>query len=333
MTYSAQFVQTQRSWDFVVAASIAAVAAYFRLNNVTILVALVVGAIVLRMITPTGLRRPRLRVTALLLPAIIITSLVGRSILMTGYPAYPLAIGAVPVSWRVPQESVESLSMWIRSWSRAPGQSPDQVLGNWNWFPGWINWVLGQPLIQASQLLILLGMVVVVLLWVSGDRPRGRESITKSALIILIPLQGLMIWFFLAPDIRFGWGFVATTVGSLTAVCFCAANWQRESDETRRRLFRGAAGALALIVVTALAWTPFQPFTQLALPRDTADLRGGGLYTYPLVAWSPRGTTDVTLIRPSAGYECGNTVWCTPYPNENLTVRRFGPTYVVRVAD
>ena len=41
-------------------------------------------------------------------------SWVGRGVILSGYPAYPSRIGALPVDWRVPTEQAEADVAWIR---------------------------------------------------------------------------------------------------------------------------------------------------------------------------------------------------------------------------
>ena len=56
-----------------------------------------------------------------------------RQAILSGYPLYPVKVGALPVDWRVPASVVDYTGRWTSSWARWPGQGPDTVLSSWHW--------------------------------------------------------------------------------------------------------------------------------------------------------------------------------------------------------
>ena len=138
-----------------------------------------------------------------------------RSFEMSGYPAYPSTLFAVDVPWRVPEARVESELRWIRSWARAPGQSPDHVMGNADWIVPWFKDRLRSS-DSVALLLFPLALSAWGLLWL------GLRRTTVSSL--KPPLIGpfafaVLVWFAVAPDPRFlGSSLWACAAGLLAAM-------------------------------------------------------------------------------------------------------------------
>jgi hypothetical protein len=131
------------------------------------------------------------------IPAVAVAAWAARQAVLSGYPLFPLKIGALPVDWRMPGDAVDRYDEWVRSWARTPGENPEEVLGSWNWLPGWLRRAA-----RNLDILLPLGLTLFALTRLRGPRMHG--AVARSALAPL--LLTLVIWFVVAPDPRFVYG-------------------------------------------------------------------------------------------------------------------------------
>jgi hypothetical protein len=126
-----------------------------------------------------------------------------RSIILSGYPLFPMPLGALPFDWTLPVEEARHTRDSIASWSRAPGLLPQDVLGNWKWLPAWWEQILLRPHLFGPVLFAAAGVVAIALHSLRMDRTdsRNRKVVICGAATLA---TGLGFWFFTAPDIRFG---------------------------------------------------------------------------------------------------------------------------------
>lgn len=136
------------------------------------------------------------------LPAVLLVGWMTRQAILSGYPLYPIKLGALPVDWRVPASVVDYTSRWTASWARWPGQGPDTVLASWHWLHAfWLSAELKS--IDVIAPLALLACVAPALA-VRGDGRATRRALRGPMLAVAGPsIVTLVIWFFEAPDPRF----------------------------------------------------------------------------------------------------------------------------------
>lgn len=117
----------------------------------------------------------------------------GRNIILSGYPLFPLDKISFPVDWKVPLEIVQEEVWGIESFAKNPLVHRNLVSG-WNWFTPWIKHSL---LGREGILLILLPLSVIM----------GMNVFSRIGTIrwyLLCPLLGALIyWFVMAPAPRF----------------------------------------------------------------------------------------------------------------------------------
>lgn len=129
-----------------------------------------------------------------------------RGIMLSGCLVFPVRwtrIGAW--DWAVPAAELIKESEWIRSWARRPGLPPREVLGNWDWLGPWV----ARFVTWETALLGILILSGIVLGFVS--RPRrttARDADQIQRVPIAISFVGIGFWFFSAPDLRFGYGYL-----------------------------------------------------------------------------------------------------------------------------
>jgi hypothetical protein len=122
-----------------------------------------------------------------------------RGYLLSGAPLFPSTIGAAwTLPWTMLEESIRGEALWIYSWARQPGGTPDIVLNSWDWFRPWLA---TQPKVAATLFILFLlaaALDLSLLLW---SKPRSRIGLLY---LLLLPLFfSLFFWFFTAPDFRF----------------------------------------------------------------------------------------------------------------------------------
>jgi len=251
---------------------------------------------------------------------VVVAIWAGRGTVLSGYPAYPSSVLAMPVAWRVSESMrTEELKMisdsarymrpmsgsdvpWFADWFRA--------FCNFSWDvkPGMFN-SLGRSILPAG--LALLGAI----LWGSGMRHRGNTSESWVPLFSLAGGIAIITWFAMAPDPRFAAGifyglvavfFIPTVrrlnqrqrgwlVGLLVAVASIAGLYDRARIENSRKYSHGS------VLASLLAPPPPNSTGRFVFPKPSliAELRcDSGLVVYVCgddYTWHAPLTTAETL--------------------------------------
>jgi hypothetical protein len=142
----------------------------------------------------------------ILISALAIGAWMARGIGLSGCPLYPSPIARLPVKWAVPpQDALRDLS-WIRSWARGNPDSPTQVLANWNWLIPWYHRLDKNHFrIPALLAFALLGLAAVAWGTIRSKHPRLP---IETWIALATAAAGVLYWFIMAPDPRFGLGFI-----------------------------------------------------------------------------------------------------------------------------
>ena len=265
----------------------------------------------------TAKRRPRtLTLMAGALSAGLLVATQIRDAIQSGWVLFPLDLLALPVDWKAFDPAASRV--WIVSWARTPGASPDDVLGHWSWVGGWLarsaaDW--------AFQLTVgLLALAATIWLFQRSRQRSGAAPI--RALWLLIPTGlAVFLWFLSAPDPRFAWGQIALLGAIPAAVAVVAL--------LRDKAIPVAAGfaALAVLPASVLAVTAIDGETQ----------EGQTVLTFQQVPWTVSAAltpvpspefaiytlpTGQELITPTSDDRCWSAFpLCRPYPNDTLLFR------------
>jgi len=121
-----------------------------------------------------------------------------RTVVLSGYLGYPTPFGPLAVDWRMPLPLVQHEQNWIQARARNPDVSPDTISLGGDWIPTWLQ-KLPNSITTPLQISALLAVVALATLDLRG-RPNQRRTLW---LFLLLPLAGLMFWFFTAPAYRF----------------------------------------------------------------------------------------------------------------------------------
>jgi hypothetical protein len=124
-----------------------------------------------------------------------------RGIILSGYVAYPLGIGSLPVDWKASTGQAAVDAGWIKSWARLPYVNYQQVLASWDWIRPWSLELVRQHRFDVV-LPLLVTAAMLALAFCLGLRA-GKSGPRASWLFLTVPAGGLIFWFFTAPDPRF----------------------------------------------------------------------------------------------------------------------------------
>lgn len=140
---------------------------------------------------------------------------VARGFLLSGCAVYPVpqfCIASLP--WAVSRAQAAYELLGIKSWARTPHRIDyDNVMGNWGWVRDWSV----RTLQDWSARLLIAGGIAGVLCVLFGARISRWMLTAAGALSVSI-----VYWFFTAPDVRFGSGYLAAA-GILGLSIACAA--------------------------------------------------------------------------------------------------------------
>jgi len=129
-----------------------------------------------------------------------------RSLILSGYLFFPLSqIDLFSFDWKVPLEQVESVRNGIVGFARLPGRDWQTALTMTpsQWVPVWF-----ENLTFNQQGIFTLALFSPILLWLA--RFVSPIAISKQYVYgYCILYAGVIFWFLSAPDIRFGYGYVA----------------------------------------------------------------------------------------------------------------------------
>jgi len=187
----------------------------------------------------------RMNGTILLLPLALLLGWIGRQVVLSGYPLFPLSVGGFPVDWRMPTSAVHELNRFVTSWARSPGDDPNVVLASWHWFGPWLRSHKGD--VDLVGPLLLLASIVPVLAGgrSAEDADRRRAWRTPMLMMTLPSLPLLVVWFFNAPDPRFAMALLWLPPIGLIA-------WALPADASGRGRIAYSSLACVLVVMLGL---------------------------------------------------------------------------------
>ena len=265
----------------------------------------------------------RLLIFGALLTLWAVPSLLAAGSLIYPSPSQLMVFSILP--WSLSYGTSVGETMWIKAWARLPGPSPEQTLANWDWLDVWFAR-------YRLPVLAVIGTLIVIALFSWFGRAsiaqyedhikRSDLSMTGRALSLAFLAVPAMLWFYLAPDPRFGWGAIYVLAFSPLVVPILLSSENQKDLEN----FRSSQGSVlwraAPLLLTStgcvglLLWTMKLPdvmtsFSTLSIAPTT-----------PVNVEYDRVIGEQVLFRANADSICGQNLWCTPYPRD-LNVRRF----------
>jgi hypothetical protein len=129
-------------------------------------------------------------------------------VFITGYLIYPFpAIDIFSVDWKIPIDLVQTEKGLVSSWAKMPGLSLEQfeTMPFWEWGAVWLLRHL-----HYMQFFVftfcLAGLSPFVMLWLKTKCKANMTPLQITAW--LVGIFGSIFWFFMAPDVRFGFSFI-----------------------------------------------------------------------------------------------------------------------------
>ncbi len=132
-----------------------------------------------------------------------------RNVITSGYLIFPVTqIDIFSFDWKYPRVNVESDREGIIWFARFPNKNWATYIGLpfSQWVPLWFdNLTLNQEIIFMGAIASPLGFLFLQLL-------TGAKLLKNFYLLYLVIYAGVIFWFLSAPNIRFGYGFLTTSI-------------------------------------------------------------------------------------------------------------------------
>ena len=235
-----------------------------------------------------------------------------RSVILSGYLVFPVSqIDLFSVDWKVPIDQVETIRNAIFSFARFPGKDWQSSIGmtTAEWVPLWFD----KQTINQRGVFMLAAFSPLILLIVRYKYPSMVPSRYVFSCFVLY--AGAIFWFFSAPDIRFGYGFLVGICGLVLSPLF--VDLISRSDKNLKLI----PYIVFLVLVLYQGYTfgqSFDPRTlgqRLLLPADYSRSRAQ-------VCAIDNGSVYCRM----EGTQCNYDIFpCIPSPRPNVEMR--GPTF------
>jgi hypothetical protein len=237
-----------------------------------------------------------------------------RGMLLSGYPFFPSTAFGFPVDWKVPAGIAKYYARGVQSFGRDPDAYFLKDTEGWKWLGNWLaHAVRNRPAFQTPTLVAVCGSFVALAAQRGAKAPlyRGRQRV----LWLLLPsLAGIVFWFLLGPDLRFGQFAIWTMAATLGTVGIVALE-ERSSAAGRRTASAGILGLMMWCLVS-FGWIP--PYRELATTEPLSRLR-----RMDVIEKETR--TGLRVQMPVQGIDCWDAALpCAAIFDETLRLRKPG---------
>ena len=135
-----------------------------------------------------------------------------RNTITSGYPLFPAVYGSFQVDWKLDETTTRQIGDYVKVYSRTKfsysnPHNKDVLQMNWaEWIPIW--W---KNLSTADKTIFLLLVASILAAIATIKKISGLDH--KRIIALFVCLTGIIFWFTLAPDPRFGFGFIFGFIG------------------------------------------------------------------------------------------------------------------------
>ena len=255
----------------------------------------------------------RLAGAILLGGALILLPWCARNVVLSGYLVYPEpAVDLFNPDWKIPAQVAAAEKTVIQAWARIPREEKTivQAMPLATWAKIW--YFNHDKSDQALFWGVGLGPLTAALAWLASRKVRAalKGQVRRHALAYAVFYAGLAFWFFSAPDLRFGSGFV------LGALVLGWLPWLILAQPLTAHWGKPIAGAL--LVITLILWglqiRSIEPRTlplRLLLPKD-----------YTSLSTAPCALNNKTIFCAEWYNECGYHAFpCVPSADPQVGLR------------
>ncbi len=247
---------------------------------------------------------------ATLLCSFLVIPWILRSIILSGYPFYPIPVFGASVDWRASAFAAGREAAVVRSWARTPFAMLEETQGV-PWAGAWFRRnILGREALQVPLVMSTFGLLVTVItrfrIWQGG-----------RYLLLLIPsLGGLVFWFATAPAPRFGEAAIWTTAAVLGASSIAAIAKNVGGPRVQRMI------CLGIILLSAWCIAPHRLWRNVYHPLLLSD----GLLPLPKAnVTRVKTASGLTIFWRRDGFQCWDApIPCTPFFDKSLQLRQEG---------
>lgn len=256
------------------------------------------------------------------LPALVLgIAWMGRSVVLSGYPLFPLDVLPAGVDWQMLPEHVNAERAWIDA--SAKGLNTNVYSPGLTWLKPWLVRVVTVPDLFVEFTLPLLALGCIVLAGVVRWRSRGPTRWSPGWWWIALPLiVGGVVWALTAPHPRLVHGVLWSSAA--IALSYAAVSWTRRWAPAR------FLGIIVACLTIALAFKQGAEAAQVGGRSLSAVLSAwltlpGEPYLEPLPRRGYNAfvtNTGLALAVPDGDNRCYNgPILCTPHPEPHLEAR------------
>lgn len=263
-------------------------------------------------------RRTPLRITIFTLAIGLAIGIpwVVRFVVLTGYLVYPFPdIDIFSVDWKIPIEMVVFEKDSAYAWARNPGMDVNEVMNLQltEWLPIWIR--------NLSSLKLVLYLIAIA----SPLFLFGYKSLSKEQKSMIFPWSiafiGFIFGLFTAPDFRFSFAFILSTI--VIPALLIADKSKLNGNSKVKKMFNYSLAILTTGLLY-IAWAQVDTYQQRS-HRSYASL---ALKPQPINILQDKKIFDEykinnsTIFVPQGTNQCfDQPLPCSPYYNSNLEMR------------
>jgi len=150
---------------------------------------------------------------------ILLLPLLARNVITSGYPLFPSVYGSFPVDWKLGEETTRQIAGYVTVYSRTaisytnPAVQQILIMKWTEWIPLW--WKVLSTADKTIMCLLVLSIITAF-----AFAGKVFRSGWKKIISLVICFTGLVFWFILAPDPRFGFGFIVGFIGIICIIVF-----------------------------------------------------------------------------------------------------------------
>lgn len=213
-------------------------------------------------------RKMSKNIALLILTLMIVCNGIVRNVITSGYIFYPAVFpDIIKADWKMPRYKAVREAQYITAFAKTesePGEKDIRETLNMH-FDQWMPvWWLHRSI--ADRFIMILLMITTCSTLLLIKRTRARSSVLT---VLVITATGLVFWFMLGPDPRFGWGFIISFIAISTWLLYQRIGLQSHTWKKICHVFVNTVNT-GLIIYTIYRFIYFFSFSQIIFPMGTA---------------------------------------------------------------